>query len=268
MGKDKRMKSKTLFLRIMMVLFLLAGCGGSGDTGIPTGQPCTVDANCDDGVFCNGNEVCVQGGCVWTPRCDDFNTCTDNICSDLVDTCRFPCNATTSSDACCDNPACADDPVCAGYSYQLHVTALTQSPVSCVIPQSILDLILPIIIGTEFTVDFPPEGDYPTTIELPIPILGPVSVTANLVGGELVFDPVELEDIDLSGLGIPGLNCIVGGTVQGSTDGFGMDSMEVTIDVDEMSVETGTGAGACLLTEDPSPTCTMQVLSEGYMLEP
>ena len=63
------------------------------------------DANCDDGLFCNGAEVCdaaldCQAG---SDPCDDAITCTDDSCDDLLDTCT---NAT--NDNLCDNTLFCD----------------------------------------------------------------------------------------------------------------------------------------------------------------
>ena len=36
------------------------GCDEAGDVCIP---PCAIDADCNDGVFCNGAETCDAGSC-------------------------------------------------------------------------------------------------------------------------------------------------------------------------------------------------------------
>ena len=65
-------------------------------------QPeCTVNADCDDGIFCNGAETCNAGFCMngTPPTCDDWVACT-------VDSCD------ATSDACVNTPddfACPDD---------------------------------------------------------------------------------------------------------------------------------------------------------------
>lgn len=53
------------------------------DTGVP--PACVDDADCDDGLVCNGQERCVDGVCVpgTPPDCDDGIACT-------VDRCREP----------------------------------------------------------------------------------------------------------------------------------------------------------------------------------
>ncbi len=54
-----------------------------------TGAGCGVDADCDDGVFCNGSELCVAGACqVAAPRdCDDGNACTADSCNEQAGVC-------------------------------------------------------------------------------------------------------------------------------------------------------------------------------------
>ncbi len=63
--------------------------------------PCLVDQDCDDGVFCNGQERCIDGFCGGgtAPVCDDGNSCTLNECREDLGRCQ-----TIPIDA----PACAD----------------------------------------------------------------------------------------------------------------------------------------------------------------
>ena len=50
---------------------------------------CISAADCDDGLFCNGSEACLQGVCLeGDPPCEDGNLCTDDVCSDVSDTCQ------------------------------------------------------------------------------------------------------------------------------------------------------------------------------------
>ncbi|MEM7352559.1 MAG: S8 family serine peptidase, partial [Acidobacteriota bacterium] len=66
--------------------------------GTPTG--CTVDADCDDGAFCNGAETCNTGTGVCeagTPvTCDDGVSCTVDSCNEGTDS----CDATPDDSAC------------------------------------------------------------------------------------------------------------------------------------------------------------------------
>jgi len=50
---------------------------------------CVVDADCDDGVFCNGTEFCLAGDCVAVSACPPFvNGCVVSMgCDEATDTC-------------------------------------------------------------------------------------------------------------------------------------------------------------------------------------
>src|SRR5687768_7744337 len=61
--------------------------GGGADAGGPVCE-CLRDADCDDGLYCNGTEVCdctCAGGV--PPACDDADTCTVDACSEEMRTC-------------------------------------------------------------------------------------------------------------------------------------------------------------------------------------
>ena len=67
----------------------------------PTAEPeCSVPADCDDGVYCNGAEDCVDGSCVAGTAidCDDGVGCTDDSCNEATDSCD-----NVPNDANCDN---------------------------------------------------------------------------------------------------------------------------------------------------------------------
>jgi predicted outer membrane repeat protein len=83
------------------------------DTDCDDGDPCTDDnctgpgghcvhalVDCDDAVFCNGLETCVDGACqVGTaPNCDDGVACTVDACDATADICTHE-----PDDADCDN---------------------------------------------------------------------------------------------------------------------------------------------------------------------
>lgn len=67
---------------------------------------CTDDAECDDGLFCNGSEICGTGTCLpgTPPDCDDGVACTVDTCDEVNDAC-----VNTPDDASCD-----DGDVCNG----------------------------------------------------------------------------------------------------------------------------------------------------------
>ncbi|MGE0791172.1 MAG: putative metal-binding motif-containing protein [Sandaracinaceae bacterium] len=69
---------------------------------------CMNDGQCDDGLFCNGTETCVPGssdsGCVpgTMVACDDGASCTEDMCDDDVDACRY----VPHDERCSDPHAC------------------------------------------------------------------------------------------------------------------------------------------------------------------
>jgi hypothetical protein len=77
-----------------------AGCGDGGmptpdlgdDVGVVTDQAvaCSGNAQCDDGLFCNGAETCVGSVCVpgTAVTCDDGIACTLDRCSEDAESCR------------------------------------------------------------------------------------------------------------------------------------------------------------------------------------
>jgi hypothetical protein len=70
--------------------------------------PCVVNADCDDGLFCNGAEICdpVTGCKAGTaPNCADSITCTTDTCDEATDACKH----TPNNSLCNDGKACTDD---------------------------------------------------------------------------------------------------------------------------------------------------------------
>lgn len=148
-----------------------------------------------------------------------------------------------------------------GTTYSFAVRSLDQVGPSCLIPQSLLGPLAELLSETAYPVVIPHRTAFPRSIPLEIPLFGPISVNARLVGDALQFDPLEISGIDLGQYGIPGLNCIVGGRAEGWTSELGSDTLEVTIRISNMSVTTGPGTGECLLAV--TEPCTITVLSEG-----
>jgi len=74
---------------------------------------CTVDADCDDSMFCNGAETCdtATGTCLpgTPPDCDDGVDCTVDTCDEVNDTC-----ANTPDDTACpdDGLFCTGQEIC------------------------------------------------------------------------------------------------------------------------------------------------------------
>ena len=81
----------------------LDGCGG-----------CTSDPQCDDGLFCNGTEICSGGSCQAgsAPNCNDGVACTVDSCNEVTDSCDHAPN-----DAACDDGLyCNGEEVCSAAS--------------------------------------------------------------------------------------------------------------------------------------------------------
>jgi cysteine-rich repeat protein len=72
---------RTSDLGSVLVLTLLLAFSDGGRTG----AACTEDADCDDTAFCNGTELCVDGGCVpgIPPSIDDGIECTEDRCDEI-----------------------------------------------------------------------------------------------------------------------------------------------------------------------------------------
>ena len=91
-----------------VVLFVAIACGdddGAPDGGEPDGGACTETSECDDGVFCNGAESCVSGGCVsGTAPC--AGTCDEE--NDRCDTC-IDADGDGVPSAACGGADCDDD---------------------------------------------------------------------------------------------------------------------------------------------------------------
>ncbi len=81
---------------------LVHGVLGSANILVVT---CVDDEDCDDGLFCNGEERCVGETCVdaETEACDDGHDCTEDYCDEGNDTCT-----NTPLDYLCDNDLFCD----------------------------------------------------------------------------------------------------------------------------------------------------------------
>jgi len=68
---------------------------------------CTTDTDCDDGAYCNGMEICVEGGCQdgTPPDCpDDELFCTGSeVCDEVSDECS------STGDPCTQGTYCIED---------------------------------------------------------------------------------------------------------------------------------------------------------------
>lgn len=66
---------------------------------------CTADSQCQDGIFCNGPEVCSANACApgTPPDCDDGVTCTIDSCNAIADAC-----SNAPNHGACDNAVFCD----------------------------------------------------------------------------------------------------------------------------------------------------------------
>ncbi len=89
-----------------------AGFDAGPDAGFDGGR-CTRDLDCDDGLFCNGQERCVAGRCVAGAPigCDDGNPCTVNTCDNRTRSCDTTIrdrDGDGAADALCGGTDCND----------------------------------------------------------------------------------------------------------------------------------------------------------------
>ena len=73
---------------------------------------CSVDADCDDGLWCTGAETCVDEACVAgvAPDCDDEVSCTNDACDEAADACsNEPDDAQCDDGLWCNGAETCDD---------------------------------------------------------------------------------------------------------------------------------------------------------------
>ncbi len=84
-----------------------AGTDAASDAGADAdaAPQCTTNADCDDGVYCDGVETCVAGVCMpGTPvDCNDNITCTQDFCDESTQVCQH-----VASDQACSNGSFCD----------------------------------------------------------------------------------------------------------------------------------------------------------------
>jgi len=71
----------------------------------PVTCSCFLDSDCDDGLFCNGEETCSGGSCVsgTAPDCNDGVDCTVDSCNVLTNACdHIPDNTICGNGLFCD----------------------------------------------------------------------------------------------------------------------------------------------------------------------
>jgi len=83
------------------------------------GQPCEQDSDCDDGLYCTGDEVCTNNACVPGFRdCDDNDPCTDDSCNEDQDQCDHDPVQNPPDEGPPGDPTCSDsiDNDCDGFT--------------------------------------------------------------------------------------------------------------------------------------------------------
>ncbi|MEM7354061.1 MAG: M36 family metallopeptidase [Acidobacteriota bacterium] len=109
---------------------------------VETASGCTVNADCDDGTFCNGAEICNAGTCeAGTPvACGDGVSCTVDSCNEATDSCdNTPDNGLCSNGLFCDgaetcdvvNDCQAGTPVACGDGVSCTVDSCNEATDSC-----------------------------------------------------------------------------------------------------------------------------------------
>jgi hypothetical protein len=107
--RDSRLYTTVGFCGVLALLVCVTGC--------PTPTPCADDAACDDGVFCNGAETCVDGVCTaGEAPCAEGETCNEEF--DRCDVCVEDADCDDAdlctTDACVDGQCVFTDVVCDG----------------------------------------------------------------------------------------------------------------------------------------------------------
>jgi len=82
------------------------------DAACPADVVAADGTSCDDGDFCNVDEVCTGGVCGGgAPNtCDDANDCTEDSCNEGADSCRY--TKARNGSSCEDGSACTSDDTC------------------------------------------------------------------------------------------------------------------------------------------------------------
>jgi len=92
--------------------------------GLSAPKTCTKNADCDNGLFCDGSESCVAGACVkgTAPNCADAVNCTVDSCDETSHACKHATN----------DAACSDGLFCNGTETCNAVTGcVAGTPVQC-----------------------------------------------------------------------------------------------------------------------------------------
>jgi hypothetical protein len=131
------------------VLFAL-GCSESpvGSVGVAVRPPpCSTNADCNDGIYCDGVESCVNGACRnGTPvSCGDAFTCTYDVCDESIVACRHlpdhtqcaagtlcsPTSGCQAAPRCTSDADCDDHLICNGAEHCTAGVCTGSPPLNC-----------------------------------------------------------------------------------------------------------------------------------------
>jgi hypothetical protein len=66
---------------------------------------CNFDSDCNDGLFCNGEETCINNACQSGAfPCDDLDPCTTDNCNEVTDSCSNPLTEDPDGDGIPNGP--------------------------------------------------------------------------------------------------------------------------------------------------------------------
>ncbi|HZR84011.1 MAG TPA: hypothetical protein VFD92_23140 [Candidatus Binatia bacterium] len=113
-------------------------------------QPTPIEADCEDGIFCNGSETCVAGKCRREPlacsadSCDENGAACEAFCGDGIaqdgEECGEPGTAGCAAGVTCRDCACETDGM-AGDAYLCHKTTVSDAPASPFVPGSAVPVV-------------------------------------------------------------------------------------------------------------------------------
>lgn len=91
-------------MKIAALVTLFAGCTALVEpdrSRLDTAPRCETDDECDDGLYCNGAEVCIARTCVsGDDPCGDAIPCTVDFCEES----SHECNNETRDERCSQDP--------------------------------------------------------------------------------------------------------------------------------------------------------------------
>ncbi|MBU0717024.1 MAG: S8 family serine peptidase, partial [Planctomycetes bacterium] len=181
---------------------------------------CTIPADCDDGLWCNGAEDCVSGSCVagTPPNCSDGVACTTDTCNESTDSCVHTPN----------NGYCGDGLFCNG-AETCHVTLGCQAGTDPCAPDPCDEV-------NDRCVGAGAEAWMVFTAAVSVPGVGTVQnedIVAYDTGAgtwSLIFDG---SDVGLGGFAINGMAVLPNGdilltfTAAGTVGGVAMDDSDI-----------------------------------------